>query len=65
MKTKKKIKRITKMLQILNVRYDYIMAKDNPYYRIFGKPSERLMDAAWNLKVQKRLKTRKTDLLCK
>jgi hypothetical protein len=53
------------MLQILSVRYDYIMAKDNPYYRIFGTESERLLDANFNIITQNRLTKYKTRLLCK
>ena len=65
MSNKDKIKRVNSMLQILSVRYDYIMAKDNPYYRIFGTESERLLDANFNIRVQNRLTKYKTRLLCK
>jgi hypothetical protein len=65
MSNKEKIKRVNNMLQILSVRYDYIMAKDNPYYRIFGTESERLLDANFNIRVQNRLRKYKTNLLCK
>ena len=65
MNNKDKIKRVNSMLQILSVRYDYIMAKDNPYYRIFGTESERLLDANFNIRVQNRLTKYKTRLLCK
>ena len=65
MSNKDKIKRVNNMLQILSVRYDYIMAKDNPYYRIFGAESERLLDANFNIRVQNRLTKYKTRLLCK
>jgi len=51
------------MLQILSVRYDYIMSKDNPYYRIFGTESERLLDANFNIRVQNRLTKYKFKLL--
>jgi hypothetical protein len=65
MSNKDKIKRVNSMLQILSVRYDYIMAKDNPYYRIFGAESERLLDANFNIRTQNRLTKYKTRLLCK
>lgn len=65
MSDKEKIKRVNNMLQILSVRYDYIMAKDNPYYRIFGTESERLLDANFNIRTQNRLTKYKTRLLCK
>ncbi len=65
MSNKDKIKRVNSMLQILSVRYDYIMAKDNPYYRIFGTESERLLDANFNIRTQNRLTKYKTRLLCK
>lgn len=65
MSNKEKIKRVNNMLQILFVRYDYIMAKDNPYYRIFGTESERILDANFNIRVQNRLRKYKTNLLCK
>jgi hypothetical protein len=65
MSNKDKIKRVNSMLQILSVRYDYIIAKDNPYYRIFGTESERLLDANFNIRVQNRLTKYKTRLLCK
>lgn len=65
MNNKDKIKRVNSMLQILSVRYDYIMAKDNPYYRIFGAESERLLDANFNIRTQNRLTKYKTRLLCK
>ena len=65
MSNKEKIKSINSMLQILSVRYDYIMAKDNPYYRIFGTESERLLDANFNIRTQNRLTKYKTRLLCK
>lgn len=65
MSNKEKIKQVNNMLQILSVRYDYIMAKDNPYYRIFGAESERLLDANFNIRVQNRLTKYKTRLLCK
>ena len=63
MSNKEKIKRVRNMLQILSVRYDYIMAKDNPYYRIFGTESERLLDANFNIRVQNRLRKYKFNLL--
>jgi hypothetical protein len=63
MSNKEKIKRVNNMLQILSVRYDYIMAKDNPYYRIFGTESERLLDANFNIRVQNRLTKYKFNLL--
>ena len=63
MSNKEKIKRVGNMLQILSVRYDYIMAKDNPYYRIFGTESERLLDANFNIRVQNRLRKYKFNLL--
>jgi hypothetical protein len=65
MSNKEKIKSVNSMLQILSVRYDYIMAKDNPYYRIFGTESERLLDANFNIRTQNRLTKYKTRLLCK
>jgi len=65
MSNKDKIKRVNSMLQILSVRYDYIIAKDNPYYRIFGTESERLLDANFNIRTQNRLTKYKTRLLCK
>jgi len=65
MSDREKIKSVNSMLQILSVRYDYIMAKDNPYYRIFGTESERLLDANFNIRVQNRLTKYKTRLLCK
>ena len=65
MSNKEKIKRVNNMLQILSVRYDYIMAKNNPYYRIFGTESERLLDANFNIRTQNRLTKYKTRLLCK
>ena len=65
MSDREKIKSVNSMLQILSVRYDYIMAKDNPYYRIFGTESERLLDANFNIRVQNRLRKYKTRLLCK
>jgi len=39
------------------------MAKDNPYYRIFGTESERLLDANFNIRVQNRLTKYKFNLL--
>ena len=63
MSNKEKIKRVRNMLQILSVRYDYIMDRDNPYYRIFGTESERLLDANFNIKVQNRLTKYKFNLL--
>ena len=65
MSNKDEVKRVNSMLQILSVRYDYIMAKDNPYYRIFGTESERLLDANFNIITQNRLTKYKTRLLCK
>ena len=65
MSNKEKIKRVNNMLQILSVRYDYIMDRNNPYYRIFGNESERLLDANFNIRVQNRLTKYKTNLLCK
>ena len=65
MSNKDKIKQIRNMLKILSVRYDYIMAKDNPYYRIFGAESERLLDANFNIRTQNILTKYKTRLLCK
>ena len=65
MSNKEKIKRVNNMLQILSVRYDYIMDRDNPYYRIFGTESERLLDANFNIRVQNRLTKYKFNLLCK
>ncbi len=65
MSNKEKIKRVRNMLQILSVRYDYIMDRDNPYYRIFGTESERLLDANFNIRVQNRLTKYKFNLLCK
>ena len=65
MNNKDEIKRVNSMLQILSVRYDYIIAKDNPYYRIFGTESERLLDANFNIRTQNRLTKYKTKLLCK
>jgi len=65
MSDREKIKSVNSMLQILSVRYDYIMAKDNPYYRIFGTESERLLDANFNIRTQNRLTKYKTRLLCK
>ena len=65
MSNKDKIKRVNNMLQILSVRYDYIMDRNNPYYRIFGTESERLLDANFNIRVQNRLTKYKTNLLCK
>ena len=65
MSNKDEIKRVNSMLQILSVRYDYIIAKDNPYYRIFGTESERLLDANFNIRTQNRLTKYKTKLLCK
>ncbi len=62
MNNKEKIKRVNNMLQILSVRYDYIMAKDNPYYRIFGTESERILDANFNIRVQNRLRKYKFNL---
>lgn len=62
MSNKEKIKRVNNMLQILSVRYDYIMAKDNPYYRIFGTESERILDANFNIRVQNRLRKYKFNL---
>ena len=62
---REKIIRVNSMLQILSVRYDYIIDKDNPYYRIFGTESERLLDANFNIRVQNRLRKYKTNLLCK
>ena len=64
MSNKEKIKRVNNMLQILSVRYDYIMSKDNPYYRIFGTESERLLDANWQVKVLNRLKKIQINNLC-
>ena len=63
MSNKDEIKRVNSMLQILSVRYDYIIAKDNPYYRIFGAKSERLLDANFNIRTQNRLTKYKTRLL--
>lgn len=63
MSNKEKIKRVNNMLQILSVRYDYIMDKNNPYYRIFGTESERLLDANFNIRVQNRLTKYKFNLL--
>ncbi len=63
MSNKEKIKRVRNMLQILSVRYDYIMDRDNPYYRIFGTESERLLDANFNIRVQNRLTKYKFNLL--
>ncbi len=63
MSNKEKIKRVNNMLQILSVRYDYIMDRDNPYYRIFGTESERLLDANFNIRVQNRLTKYKFNLL--
>ncbi len=63
MSNKEKIKRVNNMLQILSVKYDYIMSKDNPYYRIFGTESERLLDANFNIRVQNRLTKYKFKLL--
>jgi hypothetical protein len=65
MSNKEKIKSVNSMLQILSVRYDYIIDKDNPYYRIFGTESERLLDANFNIRTQNRLTKYKTRLLCK
>jgi len=62
MSNKEKIKRVNNMLQILSVRYDYIMDRDNPYYRIFGTESERLLDANFNIRVQNRLRKYKFNL---
>ena len=62
---REKIIRLNSMLQILSVRYDYIIDKYNPYYRIFGTESERLLDANFNIRVQNRLRKYKTNLLCK
>ena len=63
MSNKDKIKRVNNMLQILSVRYDYIMDRNNPYYRIFGTESERLLDANFNIRVQNRLTKYKFNLL--
>ncbi len=63
MSNKEKIKRVRNMLKILSVRYDYIMDKNNPYYRIFGTESERLLDANFNIRVQNRLTKYKFNLL--
>ena len=63
MSNKEKIKKVRNMLQILSVRYDYIMDRDNPYYRIFGTESERLLDANFNIRVQNRLTKYKFNLL--
>ena len=63
MSNKEKIKRVRNMLKILSVRYDYIMDRDNPYYRIFGTESERLLDANFNIRVQNRLTKYKFNLL--
>ena len=62
MSNKEKIKRVNNMLQILSIRYDYIMDRDNPYYRIFGTESERLLDANFNIRVQNRLRKYKFNL---
>lgn len=62
MSNKEKIKRVNNMLQILSVRYDYIMDKNNPYYRIFGTESERILDANFNIRVQNRLRKYKFNL---
>lgn len=62
MSNKEKIKRVNNMLQILSVRYNYIMDKDNPYYRIFGTESERILDANFNIRVQNRLRKYKFNL---
>jgi hypothetical protein len=48
----------------VQARYDYIMDKDNPYYRIFGTESERLLDANWQVKVLNRLKKIQINNLC-
>ena len=63
MSNKEKIKKVRNMLKILSVRYDYIMDRDNPYYRIFGTESERLLDANFNIRVQNRLTKYKFNLL--
>ena len=49
----------------VQARYNFIMAKDNPYYRIFGTESERLLDANWQVKVLNRLKKIQLNNLCK
>ena len=48
----------------VQARYDYIMDKDNPYYRIFGTESERLLDANWQVKLLNRLKKIQINNLC-
>jgi hypothetical protein len=49
----------------VQARYDFIMDKYNPYYRIFGTESERLLDANWQVKVLNRLKKIQLNNLCK
>ena len=49
----------------VQARYDFIMDKDNPNYRIFGSESNRLLDAYWQIKVLRRLKKIQINNLCK